>query len=784
MEQNKKVAVNENSEADANIDIVAILFKYLRHWKLISVIVLASLLLGIVYIIVTSKQYQSSTSILLNEDSSKQGGASIDLQILGLSNNKSNVDNEIELLSSPDLMLKVVDSLNLNYTYTITKRFRETDIYTTTPYFVKLEDDKILNEYYIEFTIEKKGDSYRIEGFYKDIEKNTFEFEEEIPFLPMKIDILGTKLLINVDKEKEKILEEVTSKVKVKINNPIQVADLYSKAVQVNTASKYSTVLSLTVKTANKKKGEDILSRLVKEYNAENVIDKNQTSENTVNFINERLKSITTELEAVERGVEEFKQQQGITNLSGEAKLYVEQSAVATDKLSEIQTQLSIINYVEEFITDPQNKYKAIPNLGLTDAGLSASIREYNAQIIDFDGVLRSTSDDSPSRQRMDKALLIYRENIISLVKIVKQSVVIAKQDAEKQLAANSGKIKALPTQERELLDIMRQRQIKEGLYLFLLQKREESSISLASTSDKAKTIIKPRSENVPVSPQNRIVLFGSFITGLIASIVIIYLKQLFRNKIQSREELEELTKVPVIGQIIRSDEPQPIVVHKSSDTPIAELFRYVRNNIEFVLENGSKKVILITSTESGEGKTFISANLACSFGLNEKKVLLVGMDIRNPQLSTVLNFPRSKGFADYLSKGIDDWHNLVKKPVSSIPNLDVLEGGTVPPNPNELLKSKRVEEFFNQAREEYDLIIVDAAPLGIISDTFLLSKYSDFSLYIVRENVTHKTALNFVNTVYEEGRFQNLYILLNDSVSTSKDYKYGYNKAYGYGKK
>jgi len=779
-EKTKNSTTNTNTED--KIDILSAIFLFLHHWRLILVVVLIALMVGVCYTFITPKKYLATTSILLTEEGSGNKGSSgnFDLESIGLLTTTNNIDNEIALLSSPDIMLQVVNDLKLHYSYYIKDKFREIDIYRNSPYLVKLDNDSVLLGTGIEFSIVKKDNRYYIDGKYSEYSE-WHNFSKEADSLPVIISLLGTSL--KIDAAQESVKTQINSlEIFVKINSPVGIADRYASRLEISTVTKYASTLYLKTISENPEKGKDMLAKLIQVYNVDNVNDKNKMALNTAIFINERIADIGVELGDVEKDVENFKKTQGITDLSNDAHIYMERSSLADGRLVEIETQIKIIEMIESFVKKSDNEVTPIPNIGLTDPGLSTSIIDYNNKLLNYNSILSTTSVENPTRERILIELKMQRESIFDLVKSAKSSLQISKFNIEKQLNLNLSKIKSLPSLERGLIEKMRQQQIKENLYLFLLQKREESNITMASTSDKAKIVIKPRSSSTPIVPSNRVILLVSIVIGLIASIIIIYIKQLLRNKIESKEELDKLSDALVLGSIIKNESNESIVVNKDTNTPISELFRYLRNNIEFILENQKHKVILVASTIAGEGKTFIAANLACAYSLNYKKVLLVGMDIRNPQIANAMNIPKQHGLTDYIAGSRDSWKELIVTSKNN-PGLDILQAGTIPPNPNELLKSKRIKEFIEEVKVEYDVVILDSAPLGIISDTYALCQYSDFTLYVIRENTSLKSSVNFINEQYNSGRFSNMYLVLNDSNPQNGSYKYYGAKAYGYSK-
>ncbi|OJU54288.1 MAG: hypothetical protein BGN96_13470, partial [Bacteroidales bacterium 45-6] len=505
----------------------------------------------------------------------------------------------------------------------------------------------------------------------------------------------------------------------------------------------------------------------------------NEISYNTALFINERLKEISAELGDVEKDMVDYKQQNKIADLPSEAQLSIQQSGQNYQKLMDAETQLSIINMVDRFVKNPANEMKVIPNLGVSDPALASIIGDYNLKVVASETLLKNTGAENPTRAKVADEIRSMHSAIINSLGNVKQAYRIAKADAEKLLDVSNTQVHAIPQQEKGLLERARQQQIKENLFLFLMQKREETNISIASISEKAKIVISPRKGSPPIAPNGKMILLVAFLGGLFIPILVIYIRSLFHIQVADRGELERLSTVSVIGQIPFSPDFLALMADPSSS--VSELLRTLRNRLDFIFQNREHRVVLVTSSLKGEGKTFISVNLAMIYAFTGKKVLLIGGDIRRPQLKKLLNLPASEGLSDYLAYASDDWRSYIVQP-SNFPQLDIIISGTVPPNPNELLMSPRLKTFFEDARKEYDIVVVDSAPVGMVSDTYLYNDFVDVTLYIVRENVTPKTAIQFVNSQKQEGALKNMYLVMNDSeISQHYGYKYGYGKGYGY---
>ncbi|MDU1889057.1 MAG: polysaccharide biosynthesis tyrosine autokinase [Dysgonomonas sp.] len=786
-----KFSTETDTIKEEEIDLRAIVFKYLRHWKWFIISAIVFLILGIFVYMKMDRKYDVTTSVLLKEDkggaAGQKGSPLGGLEELGLLSTTNNIDNEIAVFSSPNLMKQIVMKLDIYITYYENGLFRDTEVYKNCPFSVKLEDIKpedLKGE--IKLKIKKvNDDELKVEGIYT-IKKNEISFSQTLNSLPENINLPNNLGRLQIQKRTDIELEEESDEYIVYIDNPQRVAYNLVENIQVSSTTKSSSVLAINLNVLNVSKGIDILTEMVKIYNANNVQENNEMALNTSNFVNERLDSMEIELRKIENEVVNFKKDQGITDLSTEAKIYVEQTAQLEERRTDVNTQIQVVELVENFIHNPQNNDKFIPNLGITDPGLAKVISEYNELLLAYQKLEKSTTQDSPSRIKTLSDLTNTKSGIQGAVNNVKKSLSISRREFDKQASQMSSRINSLPSQERGLLEINRQQQVKQALFIYLMQVGLETSITMASTSDKAKVIIDPIIPEYPVSPKRNIILLASLLIGLIVPIAIIYIKDLLQLNITSREELESLSNVTVIGEIMKKEEEDIVVVGRNKTTPIVELFRTLRNNIQFILDDPSKKVILVTSTVPGEGKTFVSINTAASFALSDKKILLLGMDVRNPKLAADMGFKKGAGLTSYLSGSEPEWKPMLTK-VKEFPNMDILQAGAIPPNPNELLMKPALKQLLIEARESYDIIIIDSAPIGVVSDTFLLSSLADATVYVTRENVTPKNAVTFINEVHADNKLPNMYLVIN-GVELSKNKgrygRYGYGYTYGYGER
>lgn len=761
-----------------SFDVLSILKEYRHYWKLFIALITLSLLVALVIYLTTSPKYSVTSSIILKENDNMKGGGLASLEDLGLISTTSNIDNEIAIFKSPDLMSEVVRSLEVQTSIFENTGLRDVERYKDSPFTVSSEGIVFGQEEYVSMDVNfEKDGSLLVKGTLKQ-KGEKLGFDTALVSLPGYVNLPNNEGRLLFSRTENELLG---TSYRVKVRNVIDVSLDLVKQLTVTSETKSASVLNMSILVGNKKKGEDILSELVRKYNEDNVRENNQIAFNTSVFIDERLKDISLELGSVEGEVEMYKQGHGITNLTAETQLYMQQTAANDQRKLEIETQLGVVSMVEAYVNKSSNKGQPIPNIGITDSGLVGLINQYNEKLLKYEDLEASVGENNPMKRQLQQELNQMFINIQESLQNVRKSMTLTKTNIDKQNSEIENKIKILPKQERGLLERMRQQQIKENLYLFLLQKREETSITMAATSDKAKIIVKPRVFKRE-SPNAKHIFLFSILIGVFLSAAIVYVKSLLRITIVSRKELESLSIVPVLGQITKKDTTENIVVAKGESSSLVELFRNLRNSIGFMLGSHNKYVLMVTSTIAGEGKSFIGSNLAASFALNSKRVLIMGLDIRNPQLANNFDLPNTIGVTSYLNGDVDDWRELVK-PYSKQSNLHVLQAGVVPPNPNELLMTPRLAELVDEAREEYDVVILDTAPVGIISDTYLLSKLPDLTLYIVREGYTHKDSVDFINQQKENDRLPNIYIVLNDVDPSKENYRYGYGKAYGYGK-
>ena len=538
-------------------------------------------------------------------------------------------------------------------------------------------------------------------------------------------------------------------------------------------------------------RGQDFINQLLEMYNRNTNNDKNEIAQKTAEFIDERISIISKELGSTEADLESFKRDAGITDLSSEAQIALAGNAEYEKKSVENRTQISLVNDLRKYLRG--NEYEVLPsNVGLQDAALIGAIERYNEMLVERKRLLRTSTENNPAIVNLDTSIRAMKANVQATLEGTLQGLMITKSNLDREASRYSRRISNAPGQERAYVSIARQQEIKAGLYLMLLQKREENAIALAATANNAKIIDEAIADDTPVSPKGKMIYLIALMLGIGIPVGIIYLIDLTKFKIEGRADVEKLTTVPVVGDIPLTDEKNDkngsIAVFENKNNLMSEVFRNVRTNLQFMLNN-DQKVILVTSTVSGEGKSFVSANLAISLSLLGKKVVIVGLDIRKPGLNKVFQLSnREKGITQYLSNPETDLMELVQ-PSDINKNLYILLGGTVPPNPTELLARNGLDKAIETLKKHFDYVIMDTAPIGMVTDTLLIGRVADLSVYVCRADYTHKAEYTLINELSIEKKLPNLCTVINgvDLKKRKYGYYYGYGKYgkhYGYGKR
>ena len=785
---------------DEKIDIQEVLFKYIIHWPWFVGAVLVCLIGAWIYLRMATPVYNISATVLIKDD--KKGGNTggmaglEELGLSGLISSSQNIDNELEVLRSKTLVKEVVNQLNLYVSYADQDEFPSKNMYKTSPVIVSLtpqEAEKLSDPMIVEMSLYPQGSlDVGVTIGDKEYQKH---FEKLPAVFPMDEGTLAffqspDSLMAKKDTTEESSAQNVR-RITAKINSPMKVARVYCENLTIEPTSKTTSVAVISLKNSSLQRGQDFINQLLEMYNRNTNNDKNEIAQKTAEFIDERIDIISKELGNTEANLENFKRNAGITDLTSEAQIALTGNAEYEKKRVENRTQISLLEDLRKYIRG--NEYEVLPsNVGLQDAALVATIERYNEMLVERKRLLRTSTENNPAIVNLDTSIRAMKSNVQATLDGTLQGMLITKADLDREANRFSRRISDAPGQERQFVSIARQQEIKAGLYLMLLQKREENAIALAATANNAKIIDEAIADDIPVSPKRKIIYLIALVLGVGIPVGIIYLIGLTKFRLEGRADVEKLTTVPIVGDIPLTDEKNEkdgsIAVFENQNNLMSETFRNIRTNLQFMLQNDNK-VILVTSTVSGEGKSFISANLAISLSLLGKKVVIVGLDIRKPGLNKVFRLStKEKGITLYLANPDTDLMSLVQ-PSDVNKNLSILPGGTVPPNPTELLARDGLDKAIEILKKNFDYVILDTAPVGMVTDTLLIGRVADLSVYVCRADYTHKVEYTLINELAEEKKLPNICTVINgvDLKRRKYGYYYGYGKYgkyYGYGKR
>lgn len=768
-------------EEESNFDIKSIIDLFRINWKVFAFSLVACLALGVVFLKVKNPTYQVSTKMLIKEEGKKMTGLSSiisgnallsSMADLGMVSSSNGVDNEIEILQSNMLLRETIIDLKLYTEYRMDAFIIPKLIYKKQPITVDIE--KTALEYMdetkqpIKLTISKNGNGYKVSGKTWTKEKDEMPFEANVTKLPATVKTYaGTLTLTKNIEALEPLTDEKDEHV---IINPVvtQIKD-YLKKLTVETANKKTTVLVLSLNDKDVKRAEDFLSQLVVCYNRQANADKNELAMKTEDFVNERLAKIVEELGTTESNLENYKKSNKLGNLELDATSTYELSGEYSTRLADVTTQIELMKYLRQYVDDPKNDYQLIPsNVGLGDGSSMGLISSYNENVLSRNKLLRTASEASPRVQALTSTLDELKRSILIALAQAAQSAEIRKEHIKQQYSQYQNKIGRAPGQERALIEINRQRAVKSELYLMLLSKREENSISLASTADKGK-LVDEMVYDGKVSPKASIVLAIAFILGICFPFGILYLMQITRNTVGARKDVEAITTKPVVADI-------PLC---SSTTSAEDAIRALRANILLNLKQG-EKVIQVTSGTKGEGKTFCAANIAKSLAQIGKKVIAVDTDMRKPALAAQLGITDSNnGLSALLTKDIITESDVTAAIIISRDNAkpDVLPAGSVPENAADIVACGKISDVVDILKDKYDFIVIDSTSLDNDADAIYINKVADYTLHIVRADITIKKNVEAIDKLVVDGKLKNVNVAVNAIDMSMKKYKYQYGK-------
>lgn len=796
MEENKNLemeSIQENEEK-SSFDFATIYTALILNWKWFVLSLIICMGAAHIYLRYATPIYQSAAKLLIKDDegsrSSFKGGNSImSATNLGIISNSNGIDNEMEILKSRTLAQQTVYDLKLYVNYRHEGKLKDHILYGDQEVNIDmdLEHLKKLNAP-MNLKITREGRNYHVTGSYNvPIDNNSFNpeavyIDKTFSALPATI---GTRVgVVRFTQNGNYMLRDGES-LKATMIAPEIAAGKYVGNLNVTESSKTTTIVDLVLNDEIPQRAIDYLKQLAIVYNRQANEDKNEIAVRTEQFINQRLEKINAELGSTEGQLENYKKRNNMVELKTNATQAVANADQYAQKLSEANTQVALLDELTKYMNEPSNRHQPIPsNVGLSDASATSLINEYNKIALQRNQLLHSASENSPTVTPLTAQLDDLNSSIKRAMTQARAGLKIQRNSIAAQAGKYEGQINNTPEQERMLTQIGRQQEVKSGLYLMLLQKREENSISLAATADKGKLIDTPVFAG-KVTPKNSIIMLIALILGLAIPAGILFLLEFFRYKIEGHNDVEKLTNLPIIADVAiaseRAKTKADIVVHENKNNLMEEIFRSLRTNLQFLLKQHDK-VIMFTSTTSGEGKTFIASNVAISFALLGKKVILVGLDVRKPRLAELFEIDdHHHGITNLLVKDEVNWSDVKEQIIPSGINdkLDILMAGPVPPNPGELVTRESLEQTMEQLKEHYDYILIDTAPVGLVTDTLALGRISNATVYVCRADFTQKASFGLINSLSMEKKLPNMSIVLN-GVDLSKK-KYGYY--YGYGK-
>ena len=794
MEENKNLGLASpmgEQEETSSINFQTIYTAVILHWKWFVLSLIICMGCAMIYLRYKTPVYQAYAKLLIKDDDSRgRGGKSgvLTTSNLGIMSNSTGIDNEKEILSSLSIAQQAVRDLKLYVNYSLEGKVKDHLIYNSEPISVDLDPSHLekLN-YPISLEINRKGSSYTVTGEYLNPKTGvTNSIEKTITSFPTRID---TKTgIITLQSNGDRGLLPEGRALKVTILSPKSVAAKYAGSLSVSQTSKTTTIAELVLKDESPQRAVDYLRQLAICYNRQANEDKNEIAVRTEEFINGRLEKINAELGSTEGSLEEYKKRNNMVELKMNAAQAVQNQDVYSQKLAEANTQMALLNSISEYLNDPSNKYQTLPsNVGLSDASATSLIDKYNDIVITRNRLLRSASESSPTVTPLTAQLDDLTSSIKRAMIQARKSMEIERNNIANMYGRYASQTNATPEQERILTQIGRQQDVKSGLYLMLLQKREENSISLAATADKGKLIDDPQYMG-KVSPKSSMIMLIALILGLAIPAGVIFIVNFMRYKIEGHDDVAKLTSLPILADIAVASETAKtkadIVVHENQNNQMEEVFRSLRTNLQFIMAE-NEKVVLFTSSTSGEGKTFTAANLAVSFALLDKKVVLVGLDIRKPRLAELFEInDHQHGITNLLTQpdptAADVKKQILKSGISN--NLDILMAGPIPPNPAELVARKSLDQVIDILKETYDYVLIDSAPVGLVTDTLQIGRVANATVFLCRADYTPKEAFGYINDLAKEKKLPNMCVVIN-GIDMSKK-KYGYYYGYGrYGK-
>ena len=758
----------ENQEIDIRAWVLRILKNW--YWFVLSCLLMSGL--GVLYYYSTTFKFRVDASIKIRTQEEKSFLQREMMDMVGMGSGK-NVEDEIEMLTSRDILFQVINDLDLQTEYRKKKDLRWVGQYPSRDFTVVYPPtylDTLSKSVRIQLKV--RENDYLVKVKYGRWDRS----RHKVTDLTQPIHTCAGTISFE---QNPKALIENGNKYKMLTLPRLPLTSIYKNTIEAQTVEKESNIISISMTTDIPARALAVITRDIELYNMDAVVDKNIMASNTANFIEERLRLIEQELITAEKGVTQYKEKHDIVMFSEDAEIVMQENLEYRKRIAEIETQLSLVQFVSDFVADDTQKNSLIPsNLGISNESLVDLITQYNALLFKKMRIQRTAAAENPIVAQLDMQLGLVRENIKVSVDNLRNTLLVKKNSLNDRYSITDSQRSSIPTQEREIRELVRNKNLKEQLYLHLYKQREDNALTLASTVIPAKMIATPQVYPDPVKPRMKLILLVCLFFGVCIPFGIMVIYDIMNNRISDdHKELEKKLKIPFAGMLVRNHRGEHVAVREGENSVSAELFRSLRTNIRFMQPVTEKcPVMLVTSSVNGEGKSYVATNLAISLALLGKKVALVGLDIRKPMLATYLNLPSQGCLTSYLS---DDAYSLEDTIVpSNITNLDILPAGIIPPNPSELLQSERLDMLFAELRKQYDYVLIDSAPVALVSDTFLLNRVADMTVYVTRANYTTYELIDFLNQTHEQQRLSKMVAVLNGVDAKEVGYGYGY----GYG--
>lgn len=763
--------------------------KYTKHWKWFVLSFIVGIVVAHLFIRYSTPKYLAKGKIKIIEEKSATPGANL-LQDMGVfSDAENNVEDEIEIITSRSNLIEVVKKLGLNTKVYSLGSIRNKELYKNSPITLNIiAPDSTINtanfEFYLDLNSSTRSFGYSVE---EDEAPKNYDFGKNI------ITPIGD---IVITPNTDYIEDYYGKRLKVQVLPLSKIAMAYQKAIIVSKPNDFSNILNIDLEDPVKEKARDIINELVTIYNKNAIEDKQQIADRTSSFIDGRIADISSSLSTVDQSAEDFKTGRGVTDISSEANINLNVGVANRQDLANAETQLNIASSMRDMV-DQQDGYEVLPaNLGLSDPTIANTTQQYNQLVQERNRLLKSSNEKNPVIVNLDERLSSLKRTMQASLNSTVNNLELQVNTLSGQQAIINSKIYSAPKNERALRDITRRQQTTESLYLYLLQKREEAQITVASTAPKSKVIDSAYFDNIPVAPRKKIIYMAFGIIGLLIPFTIVYARDLLDNKVHNMHNLEKIVdNTPILGELPHLSKKEQKVIGKEDRSVLAEALRIIRVNMDYLINSKADRlnnIVYVTSSVPGEGKTFLSVNLSMILAQANKKVLLIGGDIRNPRFESFFtdknidglsgDFKKVKyGLTDYLHESKISYRDIVNNIEVHGNNLDIVYSGRIPPNPAELLMSNRLKELFEEVSEHYDYIIVDTAPMMLVSDTLMISEHANQLIYVARADVTETKALEFPLKLKKEGKIKGLSFVVND-VKVS-DLGYGGKYGYGYGK-